>query len=243
MATISSTGDHYVWIYSAGTGSIYIGTSASDFQGDISDIEVIAVPGNHLMSHNGSNRPSAGTDGSAIRYLACSLDSMSTIGDNISFGSAGLNTAMLHQPSAGSQGTYAGLAAWSQRTATVHSFNMMGDSTGSVWDWSVWMSDPLTREYNKGTTDSTIQCNEQFYNETAGTWEVYFDGAASATASGSVSNAYALAGSTGRLAVVSDANRNTTFDYVGNIYSAVFYEGARSADLFAWMNTQTGEQI
>lgn len=227
------------WVRSNGTGSIYVATDATGFTGTISDMTVTKVPGNHLIAT--TNRPVRGTDGSGIKYGAFQSDFLGSVGDDFTFPDQ-MNIAVLHQPSAGSQGTYAGLVCTSQRTATVNSINLMGDSSASVWDFSLWISDPLTREYNRNTTDSTIQGNEVAYDENLGTWGTYADGAELST--GSNSNAYAVAGSQGRIVVGADGNRNISFDYIGNIYSVIVYGGeARNSDVYTWQNTQTGEQI
>ena len=239
--TMSGTGTYEVIVKADGTGEINITTDATDFQGDITSLTVYELPGGaHAFTLTG-NRPVAGTDGSSNRYLGFSLDWLSTVGDDLTFGSSGLNIAVMHQPSAGVQGTYAGLCCMSQRSATVHSFNMMGDNVSSVWDPSLWMTDPLTEEWNRNSTSSSLECQEYHYNETAGTWEVFSNG--SSESSGSESNSYVVSGSLGRIVCGADGNRNTTFDYVGNIYMVVIYAGARNSSLFGWMNEQIGSPL
>lgn len=225
-------------------GNFRIETSTSDYQGDLDNLKVYGpIPGNHVSAGASSQRPAAGTDGSGVRYLGFAADLLSTTGDDITLTDQ-LNTYAMHQPSAGSQGTYACLVAQSMRTATVNSFNAMGDNLASVWDASLWMSDPLTEEWNRNSTSSVLEAMEWYMDDiTDNDWAIYVNGAASALASGSLTNTYAVGGSVGRVVVGADGNRNVSFDYIGNIYQVVCYAGERSADLHGWVNGKTGSQL
>jgi len=236
----STTYQGVIWSGASGNGNVEITPVSGNYE--IASIKVWKTPGNHVFA-TGNDRGTAQTDGNAITYLN-TLNGDWFIGDEL-VTIAGTNIsglAMFDPNDTGVMSAYGGIAHIGLNATAEDSILFSNQTGGGSFTPNLYIDDGANTEdlYTRGSANVALQLAE--WNVNGGTsYQVWEDG--SSVGSGTPTYTVDMTGQSNNISIGTTVEGNDSLDAYGALYAVYFYEGDRSADLYTYVNTNTGENF
>lgn len=240
-AVAGTTFQGMYWSPTGGDGTF--GFESVFLTADVDSIKIWEATGNHLFA-TANDRGTCQTV-STIELLRTGDNDwfvtdtglVQPTGTNIS-GLAMFNPVDTNLPS------YGGITGMGDNGVSGDSI-LFGNSTGlGVFTPNILIDDGTNTQdlYTAGATNNALQCAE--WNVNGGTsWEVWENNVSKGSGTPTYTVDMTTQLSTNRISLSTTPAGSDTFDAWGDLYAVYWYEGDRSADLFDYVNSNTGSQL